>query len=583
MAYIDIPKSLMERIRALEQAEASLTSDIKTYFADLFETAQERLEKEFLRLFAKNTNEQKVSIWDGVKALQQNTTSMLADTYDEAIDAGVEEWAATMDGELPEAFEEGYLTSLWELTGQGMSHAQALAVLGMLPDDEVVLNDLGLMGYEGVPYKDRADRWGKDAKPRLRQWLLASALGGLTLDQTVQGVSGITGTLGGRLAALGEDEYHGGFMYGTAQAIRQANNGFMYGADRPVDIKQWYPISEVWLTKEDELVCAVCYVKHLSITMEIPRVHTHPNCVLGDTRVGHAAVRGATKRLYKGLVVTVKTAGGQQLSVTPNHPVLTPSGWQPAGALREGDQVICCGGEQRVRLSGHHHDVEMPALVSEVFVAVSRTLGVAAEEVEQAPEHFHGDGTKGEITQVATYGDLNGNGFSTLLKKLRQKTLCWAGKAYVPSLGLLASRKLLLTPSGAAHGGVGVGHLVPSLEGRHRNPFGRFLLRLGSHHTELPESGRERLPMNPEVSRQLEDRYPGLITADHITHVEQHFAVCHVYNLQTEQGWYSSNGIVTHNCRCWKVPITLDPHRPMVNFQANPVSWVDFLQSIGKR
>jgi hypothetical protein len=134
------------------------------------------------------------------------------------------------------------------------------------------------MGYEGVSYKDRAERWGKEAKPRIRQWLLASALGGLTIDQTLRGVSGITNTLGGRLAALGEDEYHGGFMYGTAQAIRQANNGFMYGANRAVDIKQWYPISEVWLTKEDELVCAVCAVKHLTITMEIPRVHTHPNC-----------------------------------------------------------------------------------------------------------------------------------------------------------------------------------------------------------------------------------------------------------------------------------------------------------------
>lgn len=29
-----------------------------------------------------------------------------------------------------------------------------------------------------------------------------------------------------------------------------------------------------------------------------------------------------------------------------------------------------------------------------------------------------------------------------------------------------------------------------------------------------------------------------------------------MYNLQTETGWYLANGILTHNCRCARVPRT---------------------------
>jgi hypothetical protein len=31
--------------------------------------------------------------------------------------------------------------------------------------------------------------------------------------------------------------------------------------------------------------------------------------------------------------------------------------------------------------------------------------------------------------------------------------------------------------------------------------------------------------------------------------------VGHVYNLETDAGWYIADGVVTHNCRCVASPI----------------------------
>lgn len=48
----------------------------------------------------------------------------------------------------------------------------------------------------------------------------------------------------------------------------------------------------------------------------------------------------------------------------------------------------------------------------------------------------------------------------------------------------------------------------------------------------------------------------GQVPLDRVIGIERRHFSGHVYNLQTQDGWYSSNGIITHNCRCTPVPIT---------------------------
>lgn len=68
------------------------------------------------------------------------------------------------------------------------------------------------------------------------------------------------------------------------------------------------------------------------------------NCFLPGTIVSGRFVAGIKSR-YKGPAVRLVTAGGRELAVTANHPVLTSRGMVPAAEISEGDKLIAYGPE----------------------------------------------------------------------------------------------------------------------------------------------------------------------------------------------------------------------------------------------
>ena len=54
-----------------------------------------------------------------------------------------------------------------------------------------------------------------------------------------------------------------------------------------------------------------------------------------------------------------------------------------------------------------------------------------------------------------------------------------------------------------------------------------------------------------ELGSQLLDGNAGLIEFDKIVSVRRYPFSGHVYNLETEEGWYAASGLIVHNCRCW--------------------------------
>lgn len=63
-------------------------------------------------------------------------------------------------------------------------------------------------------------------------------------------------------------------------------------------------------------------------------------CVAPDTIVGAIDVRHAARREYVGTLVRITTASGRELSLTPEHPVLTGRGWVAAGDLDLSDNLF---------------------------------------------------------------------------------------------------------------------------------------------------------------------------------------------------------------------------------------------------
>ena len=119
---------------------------------------------------------------------------------------------------------------------------------------------------------------------------------------------------------------------------------------------------------------------------------SHPNCFPAGVMVSGPRVLASSQRWYSGPLVEIETAGGHFLSVTPNHPILTPDGWAAAGELIEGGYVISRASADGV-LGGIHPDkYQRPTLIEQVAATLGGSSSVTAIGVPGSAEDFHGDG-----------------------------------------------------------------------------------------------------------------------------------------------------------------------------------------------
>lgn len=119
-------------------------------------------------------------------------------------------------------------------------------------------------------------------------------------------------------------------------------------------------------------------------------------CGRGDMRVSGALVSAAMRRHYRGPLVVIKTAGGKDLAVTGNHPVLTRIGWKAAEFVNAGDELVCAV-EVVDALNPHEHD--MPSTAEDVFAA-RHLAGSRAQRMHPSQVNFHGDVPNGQVEVV---------------------------------------------------------------------------------------------------------------------------------------------------------------------------------------
>lgn len=113
------------------------------------------------------------------------------------------------------------------------------------------------------------------------------------------------------------------------------------------------------------------------------------NCFLPGTRVAGRFVAGSKAR-YKGPVVTLVSAGGGEITVTPNHPVVTQCGLIPAAEVQKGDYLVADRTQAENPLGVVHLNGDLVApRIEDVFGALmdageSSLVGVSGVD-------FHGD------------------------------------------------------------------------------------------------------------------------------------------------------------------------------------------------
>lgn len=88
------------------------------------------------------------------------------------------------------------------------------------------------------------------------------------------------------------------------------------------------------------------------------------DCLAEGTVVDSTMALSAYRAAYTGPMVTIKTASGKRLSVTPNHAVLTPCGFVRANTLKKGDNLVSTCGTQPFpwsALFGNKGNVDSPS------------------------------------------------------------------------------------------------------------------------------------------------------------------------------------------------------------------------------
>ncbi len=369
-----------------------------------------------------------------------------------------------------------------------------------------------------------------------------------------------------------------------------------------------------WITAHDELVSPDCRANGeagpIPFENAFPsgRLWTpdHPNCLTGDSRILALSVTATSERRYDGDIVIIRTSSGNELSATPNHPILTDRGWIPVGGLDIGSNVISHRfreGESFVNLE--HED--MPPAIHEITESFGNCGEVFAMPVPTSAEDFHGDGEGSKVAIIRANRLLSDAGYSTDREHVEKDVFKLAalqslGHYRVGVFDLGFNPDLPATDSNM--GGADLG--IPSV-GIHSGPldtFGsgfvaavdaligedsgncspgyfvtvrdgvlRFPVSIGGCNLSEREPANISLRPGNTTEGKLAVQHgwgdPGFIPdngraatgeifIDSVIEIRRTSFSGHVYNIETDEGFYVANGIVTHNCRCHINPILSD-------------------------
>lgn len=316
-------------------------------------------------------------------------------------------------------------------------------------------------------------------------------------------------------------------------------------------------------------------------------------CELGSAKVSLAGkIQKIFRRKYEGEIITVKTASGRTLQTTPNHPVLTDRGWLPLCEVNIGADLIRKSFVDQLDRIDPEPKLG-PATLAEAF-DLALSLGCPIRTIRGADLQFHGDGREGEVDIILLEGELSDRFHASLFEQSKKLRLPFSAKLKT-ALSLYRAKMM------------GFVDLMLSLVFGHVSPFHQLgsglaapsdasfsqysgnndsLVRasvklsngifrhtrkihgdnfLGRHFEVIP--GVPRLPLIPSgidtpsaellakvvrINREklsdLGKRFPFGVQLDRV--VEKSFSKFsgHVFNLQTEVGYYFSDGIASHNC-----------------------------------
>lgn len=324
-----------------------------------------------------------------------------------------------------------------------------------------------------------------------------------------------------------------------------------------------------WITAGDELVSDECEANEAEGVIPVNQEFSggvmappqHPDCLLPDNEVLALGLVAMSRAFYSGQVVELLTRSGNKLTITSNHPILTPLGFVSAEMLNEGDYIICCPDSERMVSAINPYYDYIPTAIEKIWKSLSFSSGVSNMSMEIAPIDFHGDARffYGDVNIINSNRFLRGDISDAFNSEHISKKEFSLGSTDAPSFPRLGfSFPFGNGGSPAPNGFVSSGYPCHSLSGRHqRHTNSVGLATIPRHDTNIKQSFANNISAYANLSSQFLLRFSNLIMADELVKVRNFDYSGHVYNLQSIEQLYISNNIIVKNCRCTISPARL--------------------------
>ena len=299
-------------------------------------------------------------------------------------------------------------------------------------------------------------------------------------------------------------------------------------------------------------------------------------CFTGETSVVPlGGLENVFRRKYAGDMVTITTASGKKITGTPNHPVLTPSGWVSLDEIDPGKHIVYSPSFEAVGISGND-SVGMPTTFAKLYDSISDPTISDVQLKSTTAKDFHGDGQggDGEVETLSVKGELRYWIKPSVHQGIKNKLLRFIHNCvFLLSGGLLNHHLFGGLPIAKPSKG------YPSIaknpiDGRfvstdRRNNLGwsspivkhlenlanfftreRVMLTSASawHHSRLLEHIGDSGGRYAILPAQARGGLPIAVFSDNVVSKSVEFKSCHVYNLQSSLGLYIAGGILVKNC-----------------------------------
>lgn len=145
----------------------------------------------------------------------------------------------------------------------------------------------------------------------------------------------------------------------------------------------------------------------------------HVNCVTGDSVVIADDVNSVMKSHFTGQIVKLITSAGRELSITPNHMLLTQFGFVPAKFINEGIKIVQAPSFDTESVDTPN-DQGNVTTIADAFAAFAESGAMTTVSMPLAAEDIHGDGKfcNSEVNIVRPNGELRDEVVGALRKEV---------------------------------------------------------------------------------------------------------------------------------------------------------------------